>query len=216
MTVSTFLAMAGHGLRAPHFSSNERRSMNKQRPAVLSIAIILLILTSFLFWVAVFLPVNGSNPGPPVVVYGSVVLGVLGLVAAFGLFYLKRWRMWLAIGVSVFSAFFGAGGIVYSSDAITKGLGVLLVGDRDRGPSLRASGLCGGEDAYGAVTGSEWSPAFPCSRVTHMERHGDHSLLAAGGHGRASLAATVSASTAISCEGEPPAAEPRGGDRREP
>jgi hypothetical protein len=101
--------------------------MKTQRPAVLSIAIMLLILASLLFWVTVFLPIDGSNPGPPVVVSGSVVLGVLGLVAAFGLFSLKRWGMWLAIGVSVFSAFFGAGGMVYSSDAIAKGLGGLLV-----------------------------------------------------------------------------------------
>ena len=101
--------------------------MKTKLPAVLSIAIILLILTSFLFWVAVFLPVNGSNPGPPVVVYGSVVLGVLGLVAAFGIFYLKRWGMWLSIGVSIFSAFFGVGGIASSSSPLTKGLCIVLV-----------------------------------------------------------------------------------------
>lgn len=35
--------------------------------------------------------------------------------------------MWLSLLVSVFSALFGAGGIVYSSDVITKGLGGLLV-----------------------------------------------------------------------------------------
>lgn len=101
--------------------------MKTQRSTVLSIAIILLILASFLFWVAVFLPVDGRNPGPPVVVYGSVVLGALGLVAALGIFHLKRWGRWLSIGVSVFGALFGAGGIVYSSSPLTKGLGVLLV-----------------------------------------------------------------------------------------
>jgi hypothetical protein len=101
--------------------------MKTKLPAVLSIAIILLILTSFLFWVAVFLPVNGSNPGPPVVVYGSVVLGVLGLVAAFGFFKLKRWGMGLSILVSAPSAFLGAGGIVFAALPLVKGLGAVLV-----------------------------------------------------------------------------------------
>jgi len=101
--------------------------MKTKRPAVLIMTIILLILGSLVFWLAVFLPDTSRAPGPPVVVYASVILGVLGLIAAFGIFTLKRWGMWLTIGVSVFSALFGAGGIVYSSSLLTKGLGILLV-----------------------------------------------------------------------------------------
>jgi peptidoglycan/LPS O-acetylase OafA/YrhL len=101
--------------------------MNKQRPAVLSIAIILLILASLLFWLIVFLPGESNDPFELVVLYGSVVLGVLGLAAAFGIFSLKRWGMWLAIGVSVFSAFFGVGGIASPSSPLTKGLCIVLV-----------------------------------------------------------------------------------------
>lgn len=110
-------------------------------PAVLSIAILFLILASLLFWVVVFLPID--NPGPSVVAYGSVVLGVLGLVAAPGLWNLKRWGIWLAMGVLVFSAFFGIGGSVSSSLLLTK----VLV------PPISASGLYGVANARGPVTG---------------------------------------------------------------
>jgi peptidoglycan/LPS O-acetylase OafA/YrhL len=96
-------------------------------PTVLSIAIILLILASLLFWLIVFLPGESNDPGSLVVLYGSVVLGVLGLVAAFGIFSLKRWGMWLAIGVSVLGALFGVGGIANSSSPLTKGLCIVLV-----------------------------------------------------------------------------------------
>ena len=102
--------------------------MKTKCPTVLSIAIILLILASLLFWLTAFLsPDPSRDPGSPVVLYASVVLGVLGLVAAFGIFNLKRWGMWLAIGVSVFGALFGAGGIAYSSSPLTKSLGMVLV-----------------------------------------------------------------------------------------
>ncbi|HEY7093164.1 MAG TPA: hypothetical protein VH393_08300 [Ktedonobacterales bacterium] len=82
--------------------------MKTQRPATLNIAIILLILASLVFWLATFLPGADRDPGPPIVLYASVLLGMLGLVSVFG-------------------ALFGAGGMVYSSDAITKGLGALTV-----------------------------------------------------------------------------------------
>jgi hypothetical protein len=128
MTMSTFLVMAGYGLiRTTDHTKKGRKSMKTKHPAVLNIAIILLILASLLFWETVFFRVDGGNPGPPVVVYGSVVLGVLGLVAALGIFSLKRWGMWLAIGVSVFSVLLGVGGIVYSYSPLTKGLCIVLV-----------------------------------------------------------------------------------------
>jgi hypothetical protein len=100
--------------------------MKTPHPAVLSRAMLFLILASLLFWVVVFLPID--NPGPPVVVYGSVVLGGPGLVAAPGLWNLKCWGIWLAMGVSVFSAFFGIGGSVSSSLLLTKALMVLPSG----------------------------------------------------------------------------------------
>lgn len=101
--------------------------MKTKRPAVRSIAIILLILASLLFWLTAFLPSTDRDPGPPVVLYASVILGVLGLIAASGIFTLKRWGKWLAISVSVPGVLFGAGGILYSSSPLTKGLGLMLV-----------------------------------------------------------------------------------------
>jgi len=101
--------------------------LKTKRPAALIIASILLILASLVFGLTAFLPGADRDPGPPVVLYASVILGVLGLIAASGIFARKRWGRWLSILASVFSAFFAAGGILYSSDAITKGLAALLV-----------------------------------------------------------------------------------------
>jgi hypothetical protein len=102
--------------------------MKTKRPAVLSIAIILLTLASLWNLSATLLLNNGPDPAPPVVVYGSAVLGVLGLVAAFGLWKLKRWGMLLAIIVSALSgAGLGVGGIVYAASPRDMVIAVVLV-----------------------------------------------------------------------------------------
>jgi uncharacterized membrane protein (DUF2068 family) len=61
------------------------------------------------------------------VVYASITVGVLGLIASFGLFKFKRWGMGLAILASAVSAFLGAGGTVYAALPLVKGLGAVLV-----------------------------------------------------------------------------------------
>jgi hypothetical protein len=102
--------------------------MKTNRPAVLSIAIILLTLASLWNLYATLLLNNGPDPAPPIVVYGSAVLGALGLVAAFGLWMLKRWGMLLAIIVSVLSGTgLGVGGIVYTASPGDTVIAVVLV-----------------------------------------------------------------------------------------
>lgn len=53
---------------------------------------------------------------PAVVVYGGVVLGIVGLVAAGGLWVLKRWGAWLAVAVSALNLLAAAPGIAFPSN----------------------------------------------------------------------------------------------------
>jgi peptidoglycan/LPS O-acetylase OafA/YrhL len=100
--------------------------MRMNRPTVLNIVIILLILAGLLNWIANFLPDSNYDSTPPVVGYGILVLGVLALVAAFGLFKHKGWSMLLAIIVSILDACLWIGGIP-SDSALIKGYSILLV-----------------------------------------------------------------------------------------
>ncbi len=86
--------------------------MNSQRPLSISIAAILLALLSAQNVVVPLMP--GAVEGiPAFVIYLAVALGVVGLVAAYGLWRLKQWSVWLVIPVSVLnilSAWPGVGG----------------------------------------------------------------------------------------------------------
>lgn len=101
--------------------------MKTKRPPVLIMAMILMILASLCMGLTSFLPDKGSDPGSPVMAYGSVVLGVLGLAAAFGLWNIRRWAMWLSISVSVLMALLAAGGIAFAASPLIKGLATVLV-----------------------------------------------------------------------------------------
>ena len=92
------------------------QGMNTSRPTTLVIAIVLLVLYSL----ASFLPfpVPEGEEGPPaVVIYGGYVLGILGLVAAFGLWQGKRWGLILALVVVVLGMLSAAPGIVFAPTA---------------------------------------------------------------------------------------------------
>ena len=78
----------------------------RSRPTPVTVAAVLLALSSLLNLVP--LPVEGV---PAVVVYGALVLGVVGLVAAAGLWLLKRWGFWLAVAVSALNLLSAAPGI---------------------------------------------------------------------------------------------------------
>lgn len=87
--------------------------MNTKRPVPLTIAIILLALFSLL---SLSLPLFGHPP--PLITSGALILGILGLVAAVGLWRLKRWGMILAIIYSVLQILAGVVGIATAPDVI--------------------------------------------------------------------------------------------------
>jgi uncharacterized membrane protein (DUF2068 family) len=87
--------------------------MNTQRPTAVAVAASLLALFSLLGVVSVFVPAF-SDGVPAVVVYGGAVLGVLGLIAAYGLWTLKKWGMWLAIPLSALNLLSAAPGIAFA------------------------------------------------------------------------------------------------------
>ena len=85
----------------------------RSRPLPVTVAAVLLALFSALSVVSIFVPAF-SEGVPAVVVYGGAVLGILGLVAAYGLWTLKRWSVWLTIILSVLNLLSAAPGIAFA------------------------------------------------------------------------------------------------------
>ncbi len=101
--------------------------MNTKRPTSLMVALVLLALLSLGNLVFLFIP--GTNNIPPAIVYSSVVAGVIGLVAAFGLWKARRWGMILTIIVSAFNMLSAAPGLLVAPSPglrVTAGLYVAL------------------------------------------------------------------------------------------
>jgi hypothetical protein len=59
----------------------------------------------------------GSEAVPAVVIYGGIVLGIVGLVVAVGLWMLKKWSIWLTIVVSVLNLLSAAPGVALAPNA---------------------------------------------------------------------------------------------------
>jgi len=87
-----------------------------------TIAAILLVLFSLANLLS---PLILSEAGS--VVYIIVVLGVLGLVAAGGLWMLKRWALWLTIVVSVLNILAAAPGLVFAPEPTSRVLATIGV-----------------------------------------------------------------------------------------
>lgn len=85
------------------------------RPLPVTVAAIILALLSLLNFPALLMP--GSEEIPAVVIYGGFVLGILGLVAAAGLWLLKKWSIWLTIVVSVLGILSAAPGVAFAPNA---------------------------------------------------------------------------------------------------
>ncbi len=101
--------------------------MKTKRPNILIVTSLLLILSTLLIWGIVLVKIREGDPGLAILVSLGVILGVLGLVAAAGVFFAKRWGMWLAVFVSVFGGIvFAIGGVVLW-DALLKGLCLVLI-----------------------------------------------------------------------------------------
>ena len=79
--------------------------MNTQRPPAMTVAVVLLALLSVVTMVPPSLMASPAEAAevPAFVTYLGVILGVVGLVAAYGLWALKRWSVWLTIILSAVS-----------------------------------------------------------------------------------------------------------------
>ena len=90
----------------------QRRIRVRTRPPTVTIAAILLALGSLVNLLApLMLPADAGS-----VVYVIIVLGVLGLVFAVGLWMLKRWALWPTIVVSVLNILAAAPGLVFATE----------------------------------------------------------------------------------------------------
>ena len=98
--------------------------MKTKRPNILIITSLLLILSTLLIWGITLVKIREGDPGLAILVSLGVIFGVLGLVAAAGVFFAKRWGMWLAVVVSVVGI--SALGGVMLWDALLKGLCLVL------------------------------------------------------------------------------------------
>lgn len=95
------------------------------RPQPVTVAVVLLALLSLLNFVSPLLPTDY----PTIVLFLGGALGVVGLLAAVGLWMLRRWGLLLTIIVSVLNIVLAAPGIAVEPHATGKLLaGVTAVG----------------------------------------------------------------------------------------
>ena len=85
-----------------------------RRPQPVTVAAILLALFSLMnfpgpWWYAV---PGAAEVTPMFVLYSGIVLGVVGLVGAVGLWMMKTWSLWLTIVVCVVNILLNASGLV--------------------------------------------------------------------------------------------------------
>ena len=95
-----------------------------RRPLALSVAAVLLVLLSlfnFPWPYEILFPGLEEEP-PAFVIYSGYVVGVVGLVAAVGLWMLKAWSYWTTIVVCVLNFLIGAPGVVMAPGTALKDL----------------------------------------------------------------------------------------------
>src|SRR5215213_3340370 len=95
----------------------------RARPLPVTVAAILLVLLSLTNfpWVYELLFAAGEFEGPPAfILYSGYVVGVVGLVAAVGLWMLQKWSYWTTIVVCVLNFLLGAPGVVFAAGAALK------------------------------------------------------------------------------------------------
>jgi uncharacterized membrane protein (DUF2068 family) len=84
------------------------------RPLPVTVAAILLALFSLMnfpgpWW---YLVPGAMEATPMFVIYSGIVLGIVGIVAAVGLWLLKTWSLWLTIVVCVVNILLNVSGLV--------------------------------------------------------------------------------------------------------
>ncbi len=91
------------------------------RPLTVTVAAILMALFSLMnfpgpWWYLV--PGAVEEQPPDFVLYSGIVLGIVGIVAAIGLWMLKKWSWWLTIVVSVLNILSSAPGLALAPGAV--------------------------------------------------------------------------------------------------
>src|ERR671911_3201693 len=95
----------------------------RSRPQSVSVATVLLVILSlFGFpWPWLLLFPEAEQP-PAFVLYTGLVLGIVGLVVAVGLWMMKAWSYWATIVVCVLNFLLGAPGVVLAPGAALKAI----------------------------------------------------------------------------------------------
>src|SRR5215207_3878696 len=91
--------------------------MHSRPPTVTVAAVLLVLLSLFGFpwpWLLLF---PGAEDPPAFIYYSGIVLGIVGLLVAFGLWTLRTWSLWATIIVAVLNLLTGAPGIVLGPNA---------------------------------------------------------------------------------------------------
>ncbi len=89
----------------------------RTRPLPVTIAA---FLTAFFGLANLLSPVMPTEGVPAFVAYLGVALGLVGLLAAAGLWMLKRWALWLTIVVSVLNILSAAPGMAFAPNAVLR------------------------------------------------------------------------------------------------
>src|SRR5215212_9233220 len=93
------------------------------RPLPVTVAAILLVLLSlFNFPWPYELLFPGAEEPPAALLYSGYVVGVVGLVAAVGLWMLKPWSYWTTIVVSALNFLLGLPGVIFAPGTALKAL----------------------------------------------------------------------------------------------
>jgi hypothetical protein len=100
--------------------------MSAKRPATLIVAIVLLVVFSLANYIPFSIPEGAEGP-PQFIMYAGYVLGVLGLIAAFGLWQRMTWGLILALVVVVLGALAALPGIFEAPTAVLRVLCVVAV-----------------------------------------------------------------------------------------
>jgi hypothetical protein len=99
----------------------------RSRPlAVTAAAILLVLLSLFDFPWPYELLFPGAEEPPAFILYSGYVVGVVGLVAAVGLWMLQKWSYWATIVVCALNFLLGAPGVVFAPGAALKALIAVL------------------------------------------------------------------------------------------
>ena len=88
--------------------------MNTQRPLTVTIAAVLLALQSLVNLMPPFIFGVSTESAGAFFVYLTVIFGVVGLIAAYGLWMLKRWSIWFTIVVCVLNLLSAAPGVAFA------------------------------------------------------------------------------------------------------